>query len=158
MGDLWTPPRGFFPGALSWFHPGNIDRFETMQWGDSECNYILSFVGLQNFLPGCTGGLIGRRIHFWKDEPPTFEFWATITECSGDVYLLDSGPGENIYDGKATISTNVAATIHDLFYGGTYLAPYGSASALRYGWLFSDRTIEWWRRDGFAAHWLGPPP
>lgn len=157
MGDLWTPPRGFFPGALSWFHSGNVDRFEDLLHADSECSFIHTPASIQNFVPGCLVGLIGHRIHFWKDIPPSFEFWAEITGCSGADYLLDSGPGVSSYDGNMTISTNVAATIQSFANPNLSLGAPEPPYAIRYGWCFSAQAIDWWRHNGYAMHWLGPP-
>lgn len=157
MGNLWTPPRGFFPSALSWFHPGNIDRFQPIFRSDSECGWNLMLFRIYDFGTPCDGSAIGKPVHIWKGDPPDVEDWGTVTACHNGDYECDDLTLESVSDCKVTIGTGTPATLNDLWRGGNYEAPYGSASAIRYGWLFSDKAIEWWLR-GYAVHWLGPPP
>lgn len=158
MGDIWTPPPGFFPGALTRFMPGNIQRFEPRLVADSECQWNNELKKILEVGTACVAGVIGKSVHIWYGQPPSLEAWGTVDACDGvDYHCADIDMNSQV-DCYMTIGTGVPATIHDfwrgLHQGGT--APQDTPAAIRYGWLFSTQNLAWWRYIGCAVHWLGP--
>ncbi len=157
MADLWTPPRGFFPGTHTWFHPGNIARFQPILVSDSECDWDNVTKKITNVGTACVGGVVGKPVHIWYGDPPSLEAWGSVDACDGSDYHCGDVSMDTQSDSKMSIGTGVAAALADFFRAAQGPAPYGSACAIRYGWLFSDEELTWWRRLGFVMHWLGPP-
>lgn len=156
MPDLWTPPPGFFPWALTWFHPANIARFQPILHNDSECDWNLGTHKITLFAYPCDGGCIGKPVHIWKDEPPSVEDWATVSSCSNGDYICDGITIPNTSDCQVTIGTGVAAVLNDFWFGTRRGVPTRTACAIRYAKFFSVEGLAWWRRGGHAMHWLGP--
>ncbi len=157
MTTPWTPPRGFFPNAYSWFHPGNIARYEPVFRRDFNCDFRFGPARIYAFDPPCDGSAIGLNIHGWYGDPISWEHWGTITGCQGDEYLVSGIPAPAQPGITATIGTGVPATIHDFWAGAYSDAGLIHPMAIRYGWLFSDLAVSWWQHEGAAIHWLGPP-
>lgn len=156
MGDLWTPPRGFFPAALSWFHPDNIDRFQLLALSDTDCYWYLPGPWFQNITPACDGSLIGHPVHVWIGDPPYKEDFGIVTQCWGNFYKCSGITIPTTDHLTVTIGTGIAATFQDFARFMSSASSPNAPGAIRYGWLFTTRTLSWWRRDGLAIHWLGP--
>lgn len=156
MATLWTPPPGFFPLALSWFHPGNIARFQPILHNDSECDWDLALHKITLFGPACDGGSIGKPVHIWKGDPPSVEDWATVSSCSNGDYICNDLTLATTSDVQVTIGTGVPAAVLDFWFGTFRGTPARTPCAIRYGWFFSVRNLFWWTNVGHAMHWLGP--
>lgn len=156
MPTLWTPPPGFFPQALSWFHLHNIARYQPVFRKDLNASYIDSLKYIYDFVPPCDGTAIGKPVHVWKGDPITHEDFGVIDSCVNGDYHVDGFTIPSVSGLLCTIGTGVPATIQD-FWTGAYSDP-GTKHpmAIRYGWLFSDLDVSWWEHEGAAMHWLGP--
>lgn len=143
MTTPWTPPPGFFPDAESWFHPDNIARFQPIFRADADCAWAFASQTIYGFLPACDGSAIGKPVHIWKGTPITHEDWGIITGCAGIEYQVSGFtiPGGTNF--LCTIGTGVAATLQD-FWAGDYVSPVpAQGGAIRYGWYFHVRDIDW---------------
>lgn len=157
MPDLWTPPRGFFSAAQSWFHAGNMARCQPLFRSDINCQFAVSPYRIVDLSPPCDGSATGLPVHLWRGSPPSKEGWGLITGCQGDDYLVSGfpwNPESNLY---ATIGTGVPATLADLWHAfndSTFINP---AQAIRYSWLFTNAPISFWQFGIPIIHWLPPP-
>lgn len=158
MGTLWTPPRGFFPWALTYFHPGNIARFHAIFRNDTECDWDLALHKITLFSPACDGGAVGKPVHIWKGDPPSVEDFGTVSSCSNGDYICNDLTLVTTSDCQVTIGQALPAKLHDFWHGTQRGTPVNTAAAIRYGWFFSVRNLFWWTNLGHAMHWMGPAP
>lgn len=124
---------------------------------DSECTWNNELKKILEVGTACVGGVVGKPVHIWYGQPPSLEAWGTVDACDGNDYHCADVNMNSQVDCGMSIGTGVAATLSDFFNASQIGAPYGSACAIRYGWLFSDEGLAWWRYVGHIMHWLGPP-
>lgn len=156
MSSPWDPPLGYFPDAVTWFHPGNINRFRPIYRADSSCSIKYDPYVLYNFSPNCDGSAINKPVHIWKGDPISLEAWALVTGCQGFNYIITATglPAGHAY--HCTMGGLFPATVNQFGNGAQRGTPANTPYAIRYGWLFSDQALSWWTHTGLAMHWLGP--